>query len=258
MRTAFLILACINLLFLAWAQWVDVPRENTSQEGLSRLPRLQLLTDTAEGSDSNGSARKMSLRHYPRPAPVQACSSLGPFKDLSGVAKAAGVLRNLGFDTEQRAEEEDAITGYWVFIGGLQSDEEVTQAAEKLEKAGFTDTHVMKSAPSDRSLSVGLFHKREGAERRAQYVTQLGLQPEITERRFRGPVYWVDVPMPSSKESHLEGLLSQVGYEGATLQPCPNRPGLEETVPQPEDQDSIPRLPRTTVASAPKDSAANH
>ena len=253
MRTAFLILACINLLFLAWAQWVDVPRENTSQEGLSRLPRLQLLTDNPESGDGHGSAQKMSLRRYPHPAPTQACTSLGPFKDLSSAAKAAGVLRNLGFDSEQRAEEGDAITGYWVFIGGLQSDEEVTQAAQKLEKAGFTDTHIMKSAPADRRLSVGLFSKRERAERRAQYVTQLGLQPEITERKFRGPVYWVDVPMPSSKESHLEGLLNQVGYEGASLQPCPNRSGLEDTTPQPEDQDStMRRLPRTTVASAPK------
>ena len=50
MRAVFLVLLSANLLFLAWARWIDGPRDVGAQDSLSRLPRLQLVTESPPGS----------------------------------------------------------------------------------------------------------------------------------------------------------------------------------------------------------------
>ncbi|HEV7447467.1 MAG TPA: hypothetical protein VGO18_33170, partial [Steroidobacteraceae bacterium] len=50
MRAVFLVLLSANLLFLAWARWIDGPRDAGAQDSLSRLPRLQLVTESPPGS----------------------------------------------------------------------------------------------------------------------------------------------------------------------------------------------------------------
>jgi hypothetical protein len=46
MKAAFLMLLSVNLLFLAWAQWIDSPRDAHEQDRLGRLPRLQLVEES--------------------------------------------------------------------------------------------------------------------------------------------------------------------------------------------------------------------
>ena len=254
MRTAFLVLVSANLLFLAWANWIDTPRESSSQDGLSKLPRLKLVTEVPqEPKPTSATAQKMAFHEAPPPPTV--CTSVGPFNELASAARAAGMLHDLGFTPRQRAEEGETLEGYWVFVGGMQTDDEVAQVAQKLEKSGFTDAHVMKPSLDGRRVSVGLFSQRERAERRAKAVEHIGLDPQIAERKFPGTIYWVDVGLqPGAKELHAPGLLSQVGYKNAGIQPCP--PGLrdheEEAAPEPRDDGITRSLPRTTVASAPK------
>ena len=45
MRAIFLALLSANLLFLAWAKWIDGPHTGVAQDSLARLPRLQLVTE---------------------------------------------------------------------------------------------------------------------------------------------------------------------------------------------------------------------
>ena len=199
MRAVFLVLLTANLIFLAWAKWIDGPREEAAQDSLSRLPRLQLVTESppgpkptaatapADAALAPATAEKVSLRI------AQTCTSIGPFSDLARAARAAGLLTQRGFHLQQRAEEGETIEGYWVFVGGLQSDADVGQVVGRLEKSGFTDAHVMKNYSTNRRVSVGMFSTRERAEKRAAAIRKMGLQPEIGERTFPGTVYWVDV-----------------------------------------------------------------
>jgi hypothetical protein len=276
-RAVFMVLLSANLLFLAWARWIDGPRDVGAQDSLSRLPRLQLVSESPPGSkptsanvhlataplasvaspvaDSTAMAERTSLRVV---EPARSCTSVGPFNDIASAARAAGLLTQRGFQLQQRAEEGDAIEGYWVFVGGMQSDEDVAQVVNRLEKSGFADAHIMKNYSTNRRVSLGMFSTRERAEKRAAAVRNMGLLPEVGERKFPGTIYWVDVVLkrgPGSKQQLPVYLFADIGHAKVEMQPCPAalRP-VEPGVPQlsPGDEDDVIReLPRTTVASAP-------
>jgi SPOR domain len=253
-RIVFYTLLSANLLFLAWAHWIDNDR-GAEQDSLSSLPRLQLVGELPAAPKQNagaGTAQKMALRA----PPAQTCTSVGPFNDITSAAKVAGLLTSRGFQLQQRAEEGDTIEGYWVFVGGLGSDEEVGRVVARLGKSGFTDAYVMKNFSTDRRLSVGMFSTRERAEKRAEAVKNMGLQAEVGERKFPGTVYWVDVTQATgSKPLPPEYSFAEVGHSKVVMQPCPPsaRPPEPETTEPTDEGDGITRsLPRTTVASAPK------
>jgi hypothetical protein len=253
-RAIFLIVLSANLLFLAWARWIDTPQSGTQDAALSRLPRLQLVSETTKAA---GSAQKMALHEVEPPPPK--CVTVGPFNDLGAAAGMAGMLREQGFNPQQRAEEGETLEGYWVFVGGLDNATDVEQALQKLEKNGFADAHVMKASPAGRRISVGLFSRRERAERRATAVQKMGLEPEVAERRFPGTLYWVDVMLhPDEQMVPISGVVSDGDGTKEAVHTCP--PGVGAPPPPrtqpvdeaPDEGDGIMKsLPRTTVASAP-------
>jgi hypothetical protein len=270
-RAVFLTLLVANLLFLAWARWIDTPSDAGAQDSLSRLPRLQLVTESPPGARPTSAnltlpaVEKVALRS-PEAATAEAptteahstCTSVGPFSDIARAARAAGLLTQRGFHLQQRAEEGEAIEGYWVFVGDLQSDEEVTQVVGRLEKSGFTDAHVMKNYSTNRRISVGMFSTRERAEKRAAAVKAMGLEPEVGERKFPGTVYWVDVALTSrAQKPPPEYLFADIGHPKVEMQPCPAglRPQDRGTTKgaSGDEGDGVTKvLPRTTVASAPQ------
>jgi len=277
-RAVFLILLSANLLFLAWARWIDGPRGTGAQDALSRLPRLQLVSEPSPGAKPTSAhstfespalatstladtTLAMSEKTFLRTAgpAAQSCTSVGPFNDIVSAARAAGLLTQRGFHLQQRAEEGETIEGYWVFVGGMRSDEEVALVVGRLGKGGFTDAHIMKDYSTNRRVSVGMFSTRDRAEKRAAAVRNMGLQPEIGERRFPGTVYWVDVALqrgPGFKQLPPEYSFADIGHAKVAMQPCPAglrpvEPGAPAQSPG-DDGDGLGwRLPRTTVASAP-------
>ena len=271
-RAVFLVLLSANLLFLAWVRWIDGPRDAGAQDSLSRLPRLQLVTESPPGSKPTsavfnvGTALRANLAIAERTSFqtaefAQTCTSVGPFNDIASAARAAGLLTQRGFHLQQRAEEGDTIEGYWVFVGDMQSDEDVARVVGRLEKSGFADAHVMKNYSTNRRVSVGMFSTRERAEKRAGAVRNMGLQPEIGERKFPGTVYWVDVALkrgPGSKQLPPEYSFTDIGHAKVAMQPCPAGlrpvdPGDTPTRVSGDDAGGVTwGLPRTTVASAPK------
>ena len=265
MRALFLALLSANLLFLAWAHWVDAPGSGSSQDAVSRLPRLQLVTEVPPAPKPDpGVVQKMSLRQVP--AVALNCTSVGPFNDIGGAARASALLSQRGLKPFQRAEQGETLQGFWVFVGGMHTDEEVAIVVQKLEKSGFTDAHVMKESAEGRRVSVGLFSQRERAERRALAVKHMGLEPQVAERRFPGTVYWVDVGLPPEvRELPGEWLPTEGGRTKVTARSCPPdtqvqplEPALPVPVPtvepgnQRDERGITHSLPRTTIASAPK------
>jgi hypothetical protein len=281
-RTVFLLLLSANLLFLAWARWIDSPREQAGQDALAHLPRLQLVTEptgskplsanppSAEAAPASvpiepvstaapqgsappsGGTEQVALRASD---PSSSCTTVGPFSDLASAARAAGLLTQRGFQLRQRAEEGETIEGYWVFVGDLQSDDEAGRVVDRLAKSGLTDAHVMKSYSTTRRLSVGMFSSRARAERRAAVVRNMGLAAEIGERKFPGTVYWVDVLTSRGTGQHKlppDYTFSEIGGGKIGMQSCPV---LVHPAPPPEavpDEDGVMRaIPRSTVASAP-------
>jgi len=232
-RVVFYILLAANLLFLAWAQWIDGPRDAGAHDALSHLPRLQLMDEKEAPKPSAAltppppatlapvAAEKVALQIPSLPL-VPRCTSVGPFNDIAHAARAAGLLTQRGFKLQQRAEEGETIEGYWVFVGGLNSDQDVNGVVAQLEQHGFTDAHVMKNFSTNRRISVGMFSTRDRADKRAAAIKAIGLSPEVGERKFPGTVYWVDVTSASADDKPPDYLFADIGHSQVEMHPCPS------------------------------------
>ncbi len=228
MRALFFALLFANLAYLAWAGWVDVPQPVPTNEIYARLPRLKLVGEQAaptppapappapktSSSAPSDLAKKTALAE-PQ-SQVSRCASIGPFASESEASEAAAKLRDKGLSPRQRSEAGEVAKGFWVYIGGLKSDREVAQVLRVLEQSHVDDAHAMPPGSSeDRRVSVGLFSERERADRRAQSLRKLDLQPEVAPRTVPGTVYWVDVDAPPGAVASALGALVPAGTGAA-------------------------------------------
>ena len=194
MRAVFFLLLFANLAFLAWAEWVDAPQPAPTNEAYARLPRLKLVNElpAAEARPSSGNARKTALQVAPEAA---RCVSIGPFDDQDSATRGAANLREKGLTPRQRVEKGEISKGFWVYIGGLKTDADVAKVLRTLEQSHVEDAHVMPDSGDAHQVSVGLFSERDRADRRAESVQKLGLQPEVAERKLPATLFWMDVDL---------------------------------------------------------------
>lgn len=249
-RNAFFALLLVNLAYFAWARWVDVPKAPPVNEAIAKLPHLKLVEELPPGE-------------RPQPGPVEktvlnqpaACLSVGPFGDLANSAQAAAILKAKGFDPKQRAEAAQTSAGYWVFIGGMNTQAETDHALATLEKSGIKDALVMPETPeAGRRLSLGLYSDRTRAERRAEAVLKSGLKAEVAERKIPGSVYWVDLtPPPGIQSVPLQDLFAEGVDSRIAVQPCPAPSQSASTPPGA----APPAAARTPVAAAARAAATS-
>jgi hypothetical protein len=253
-RAVFFLLLFANLAYFGWAELVDTPQPVPTNEAYAKLPRLKLVNELPadEARPSSGNARKTALEVTPE---APRCLSIGPFDDQDSAARGASKLREKGLVPRQRVEKGQISKGFWVFIGGLKSDDDVAKVLRTLEQSHVEDAHVMPDAGDAHQVSVGLFSERERADRRAESVQKLGLQPEVAERKLPATVFWMDVDLSAGADAQsLQDLASGTGggvdgpHLGVTA--CPAQPPPDAS-PVPPAPDSRARF-RTKVAGASK------
>ena len=258
MRVVVYILLAVNLVYLAWAGWVDTPEPAPQVKQSEPLPQLVLVSEGSAQPAGNVTAAALVVQTSGAlAAPGSAapdvrgrCVSVGPFNDLAQAARGAALLRERGFDPQQRAEQGEMWNGFWVYVGGLGSAADEAKVMKTLERAGIADAHAMPESDSGRRVSVGLFSERDRAEKRAQAVKRLGYTAQITERRQAGTVYWVDLDVGANERSiPTEGILS-LESSGSRLEirVCPgSEPDPTPARPTPDSRDA---RPATTTANA--------
>ena len=227
MRAAFFLLLFANLVYLAWAQWIDVPQPATSNEVYAKLPRLKLVGEEPQKPAESprppsGSARKTALQP-PVPAAAR-CLSIGPFDDETGATRGASLLREKGLAPRQRTQQGEVSKGFWVYIGDLKTDRDVSQVLRTLEQSHVDDAKVMPdTAPDTHRVSIGLFTDRDRADRRAQSIKKLGLEPSVAERKVPGTVFWMDVDVPpgAAGPTSQDVASDVVGATPIQVTPCP-------------------------------------
>jgi len=268
-RIIVYVLVTLNVVYLAWAGWVDVPPQQAAAGKTgSSLPELVLVTEGVTRTSPARTAEPIGVQPIAdltqpalsRPEARGRCVSVGPFNDLAHAARGAALLRERGFDPRQRAEEGEMWDGFWVYIGGLESREDEVKVLKALERAGINDARVMPETGDRRRVSIGLFSERDRAEKRAQAVQRLGLSPQIIERRQPGTVYWVDLDLGSSDRAvPTEGLLSlESAGSRVEIRVCPNNsapavPPQQQRRPQPTPRDARPAA-TTADAGVPRPS----
>ena len=172
-----------------------------TNEAYAKLPRLKLVNELARERRptfvGHGNARKTALEvapQTPRRRPV-ACRSVLSTISHSAI-RGASQLREKGLTPRQRVEKGEISKGFWVYIGGLKTDTDVAEVLRTLEQSHVEDAHVMPDTGDVHQVSVGLFSERDRADRRAESVQKLGLQPEVAERKLPATLFWMDVDLP--------------------------------------------------------------
>jgi hypothetical protein len=214
-RTAVIVLIFVNLVFMAWAHWIDVPVEPAANPVDAKLPRLILASEAPARAATAPTVAKAAVPEAasspseasaPSTTPAaRHCVSVGPFNDLPQETHAASLLQERGFTPQQRTEDGDVRDGYWVYV------------------AGISDAHAVASADDGRRVSVGLFTERPRAERRARVVEHLGFSPDIVDRHRPGTLYWLDLDLGASDASvPTDGLVpADQGGSRVQVRPCP-------------------------------------
>lgn len=227
-RIAVISLLFVNLVFMAWAHFIDVPAEPAVNQADAHLPRLVLASEVHSQPATTpavaaASARASEGSTVTETPAAKRCVSVGPFNDVVQETRAASLLQERGFAPQQRSETADVRDGYWVYLGGLKSAADEARALRSLQEAGITDAHAVPAADDGRRVSVGLFTERPRAERRARAVQHLGFSPDIVERRRPGTIYWIDLDLGTNDAAvPTEGLASaDQGESRIQVRVCP-------------------------------------
>jgi hypothetical protein len=218
-RNIFLALLAANLVYFAWAHWVDSPKPPPVNEALAKLPRLKLLSELPPEQQPPTNTKTVFNESA-------SCLSVGPFGDITNAAKAAGILTSKGFAPRQRAEEGDTAAGFWVYVAGLKDEVEADKVRVSLEHSGVKDALVMPpGGDAGRRVSLGLFSDRAHAEQRAASVRRMGFKAEVAEHKLPQTVYWIDLaPRPGMTTVPLRDLFAEGVGSRIAVQPCPAAP----------------------------------
>ena len=217
MRPAFFALLCVNLVYFAWARWIDAPRPAAVNDAVAHLPRLKMADEVPAAERPAPQTNRKTVF-----GAASVCLSVGPFADVANSERAATLLKARGFDPRQRPEPGPMSVSYWVFVAGLATQADADRALVTLERNGIKDALVMPDTDTGRRLSLGLYSERARAERRAEAVRESGLKPEISERKMPGTNYWLDVAPPAGMNTvPVQNLITPGASPRIGVQPCP-------------------------------------
>jgi hypothetical protein len=270
-RAAFFLVLLANLAFLTWATLIDRPAASPPASSTAHLPRLQLASEARPqarapdsappptgaaaagggadgaaaanplgGAGADGTGASSASPAAPSPETAAAsnatlaghCVSVGPFADPSRSAQGVTLLRARGFSPRQRTVPGEPWSGYWVYVGDLGGEAQQMDVVRRLERSGILDAQVMPVSDEGRRVSVGLFSERQGAERRAKAVRDLGLKAEIAERKQSAAAYWVDLDLANNTQTlPMDSLLSLEDSDARLeIRECPKE-GMPSAAP---------------------------
>jgi len=140
---------------------------------------------------------------------VKRCVSVGPFRDVSEAARAAGTLRNGGYDPRQRVADGEVWAGVWVYLPLPAAKPAAQQIFDKLKAGGIDDALEMPGPNETSVISLGLFSEPKRAQARVAQAQALSLNPAVTDRKRNGNVYWIDVDLKAT-----DGMLNPEDLQG--------------------------------------------
>lgn len=140
---------------------------------------------------------------------VKRCVSVGPFRDVSEAARAAGTLRSGGYDPRQRVADGEVWAGVWVYLPLPAAKPAAEQILDKLKAAGIDDALEMPGPNDSSVISLGLFSEPKRAQARVAQAQALSLNPAVADRKRNGNVYWIDIDLKAT-----EGMLNPADLQG--------------------------------------------
>lgn len=273
MRTAFLALLLVNLMFLAWTEWIDVPV--SPPNAIADLPRLRLVaharssgadssaapasdastaaSDVGQGTEAAGvraaSAQLTAAPQVAGAAFAAQCVAVGPFDSSADASQALKRLGGQDLSPRQRVAQGRPTRWYWVYLPSPGGASRVSQVLQQLRAGGIDGVQPI-SAGGKQVISLGLFQDLQLATRRQRLAQRNGFHPVLADRLVSKPAYWLDLWVPGGAQAlPLDVLKAGVG-SAIGSQPCP---AGGDTPPWRAPQEASPGLPapRASVSAAP-------
>lgn len=235
MRAFCFILILANVLFFSWSQLLDVRVRDMERTAVNvpPPPRIVLAREIAAEPAAVEPVQPPQVAPLSPPQASAAvtdslsCTSVGPFTDLAEAAQAQAALKNAGFEPRQRVAEGELWIGYWVSVQNFENRDAAEAAMRLLLGNGMTDVYLMPATDASNVLSLGVFSDYQRAQRRADEVRALGLEPRIDDRKRAGSVYWIDADLPEPGKA-IDTSIFQTDPRKITrleLRPCPANAG---------------------------------
>jgi len=202
MRNIVLTLLLVNILVLAWNQWLaDAP---TGRTGMEEFPQL-----VAVGAGSDVAGGEMSLAAI-GDSTVLSCVRVGPLAREADAEKIRSALLQQSISVKQSKEQGENWVGHWVQIQELPSRDIAEDALRKLSQGGLSDAYIL-STEDGNSISLGVYRQRSSARSISNKAKALGFAADISDRYQPGINYWLNVRLAEGQDLQLGKLRRDVG-----------------------------------------------
>lgn len=139
------------------------------------------------------------------------CVSIGSFRTRSDAEKVLAAVPTERVNAAIRIAVGKIFVGHWVQIREIADDETSRQMLATLKNGGLSDAYPVSTEDEGLKISLGVFGELSRAERTADAVRALGLEPDVSERTRDGEVFFVDLGMPPGQD--LSALIEQYGED---------------------------------------------
>ena len=110
------------------------------------------------------------------------CFISGPILDEKRVIDIEKSLLEQGYNYRREQTTVDEQNGFWVLVPPSAGRSEALEVVNELKRQGLTDVRRFTEGEFKNSVSLGLFSRKEFAERQSSRVRKKGFQTEIRPR----------------------------------------------------------------------------
>lgn len=187
MKLFFILLCLTNVALLVWQLLTP------NQPARAALPAIH--------------TQQLVLLSEDQPAIDQACLTYGPFNDQDLAEQAQQRLASASSEpVSLREAVEQNLAGYRVLLPPQANEQAAERLAEQLQNRDITDYYVITQGEFMHAISLGVFRRKSGAERRMQAIRELGMTPEMDVRYRDTTIYWLDTRSPADQDGQLQAL----------------------------------------------------
>jgi hypothetical protein len=191
MKYVFVTLLLLNLGYFGyWAlapQQAEEPRVSRSS---SNTPTIQLLQEGGQGADPI-SRIVVSSPEVPVSRPEASCMAIGPFVDLFSSQAVTSQLTALDQQVSLRAIDElTATTDFRVLLAPAKSLQDAYRRLRELQSQQI-DSYVITQGKYSLGISLGVFSRRDAADRTQSDLLKRGYQTEIVTMPRYNRQFWI-------------------------------------------------------------------
>jgi hypothetical protein len=226
MKWLFLLLLIVNIAIFGWGyQQEQIPKPVV--EAGEDIGHMRLISELAEESKAEGGAKpKQEEEAEPQPvteigeqvasadtkpeqttseedAPEQStkpqqgevavsrCGVIGPLKDRQEAKEIVEDLSQSELKAKLERKIEKEQIGFWVVIPPVEDGSQAQAKIEELAKVGVEDIWHFRGGGMKNAISLGMFAKKENAEKLSQEVLAKGFETEMRPRYINKTSYLV-------------------------------------------------------------------